>query len=521
MTATDRGTATAQDAPPGYERRWWVLATMTVCLLVVIMGNTILNVALPTLQRELGATQGELQWAVDSYILVFAGLLFSWGVLGDRIGRRRVLLIGLAIFSVGSVLAAFSTGPLQLVLWRAVMGLGGAAVQPATLAVITNVFPAAERGRAIGVWAGAAGLAVAGGPLAGGAVLEHFWWGAVFLIGVPVAAVAALGTVAVVPESRDPSPGRLDVPGVLLSILALAALVYGIIHGGSGAGWTTPGVLVPLLGGLVLLVVFVVLQRRSSHPALDVSLFRHPAFSAAAAALGLNFFALMGATFYLVYYLQGVRGYSPLQSGATLIPIALAMAVMAPRSSRLAERFGAKAVCCTGFLLITASFGGFQLLDQASPLWLVLVILAVQGAGMGSVMAPATESIMSVVPREKAGAGAAVNNSVRQIGGALGIAVLGSLLASAYAARIGDRVDVLPPGARAEAGRSLIGTLEAVRQARASGDGELVRAAAAVVEPAREAFVGAMHVTAVATAVASFVAAVVVAAWMPGRGSRS
>ena len=520
MTTTDRGTATAQDTPPGYERRWWVLATMTVCLLVVIMGNTILNVALPTLQRELDATHGELQWAVDAYILVFAGLLFSWGVIGDRIGRRKVLLIGLTIFSLGSVLAASSSGPLQLIAWRAVMGVGGAAVQPATLAVITNVFPPAERGRAIGVWAGAAGLAVAGGPLAGGAVLEHFWWGAVFLLGVPVAVLAAVGIVAVVPESKDPASGRLDVPGVLLSIVALAGLVYGIIRGGAGAGWTTPGVLVPLLGGLALLALFVVLQRRSSHPALDVSLFGNPAFSAAAGALGLNFFALMGATFYLVYYLQGVRGYSPLESGATLVPVALAMAVMAPRSSGLAERFGAKAVCGTGFLLITASFAGFQLLDQESPLWLVLVILAVQGTGMGAVMAPATESIMSVVPRERAGAGAAVNNSVRQVGGALGIAVLGSLLAAAYAARIGDRVDVLPADVRGEAGRSLIATLEAVRQAQASGDADLARATAALADQAREAFVGAMHVTAVATAVASFVAAVVVAVWLPGRSSR-
>jgi len=279
-------------------------------------------------------------------------------------------------------------------------------------------------------------------------------------------------------------------------------------------------VLIPLVGGLVLLTVFVLLQRRSSHPALDVSLFRNPAFSAAAGALGLNFFALMGATFYLVYYLQGVRGYTPLQSGATLIPVALTMAVMAPRSSGLAERYGAKAVCGAGFLLITASFAGFQLLDERSPLWLVLLILAVQGAGMGSVMAPATESIMSVVPREKAGAGAAVNNSVRQIGGALGIAVLGSLLAAAYAARIGDRVDVLPDAVQDEAGRSLVATLEAARVAQGSGDADAAHAAAALVDPAREAFVGAMHVTAVGTAAASLVAAVVVAIWLPGRQSR-
>ena len=290
----------AADLSPGHARRWWVLTTMTVCLLVVIMGNTILNVALPTVQRDLDATQGELQWAVDAYILVFAGLLFSWGVVGDRIGRRKVLLIGLSVYTAASLLGAFSSSPGELIAWRAVMGIGGAAVQPTTLAVITNVFPPGERGRAIGVWAGTAGIAVAGGPLASGAVLENYWWGAIFLIAVPVALLGIVATLLVVPESRDPSPGRLDVPGVLLSVLALAGLVYGIIHGGSGAGWGSPGVLVPLLGGLALLALFVWLQRRSAHPALDVTLFRNPAFSAAAAALGLNFFALMGATFYLV-----------------------------------------------------------------------------------------------------------------------------------------------------------------------------------------------------------------------------
>ena len=519
MTATERS-APPREGVPDSAQRWWVLATMTVCLLVVIMGNTILNVALPSVQRALDATQGELQWAVDAYILVFAGLLFSWGVVGDRIGRRRTLVLGLTVFAVGSVLAAFSSSPLELIGWRAVMGVGGAAVQPTTLAVITNVFPPAERGRAIGVWASTAGLAVAGGPLASGAVLEHFWWGAVFLVGVPVAVLGIAGTLAVVPESRDPAPGRLDVPGVLLSIVALVGLVYGIIRGGSGHGWTTPGVLVPLLGGLVLLALFVELQRRSSHPALDVSLFRNRAFSAAAAALGLNFFALMGATFYLVYYLQGARGYTPLQSGAALIPVAIAMALTAPRTSGLVERFGAKAVCAGGFFLITLSFLGFQLLDLESPVWLLLLVLSVQGAGMGAVMAPATESIMSVVPREKAGAGAAVNNSVRQVGGALGVAILGSVLAGAYAANLGPAVNALPEDARVQAGSSIVGTLEAVREVEASGDAEAARAATAIVTPAREAFVAAMHLTAVGTALASVVAAAVVLLWLPGRRER-
>jgi EmrB/QacA subfamily drug resistance transporter len=516
VSTAERRPARTDPVPDGYERRWWVLATMIICLLMVIMGNTILNVALPTLQRELDATQGELQWAIDSYILVFAGLLFSWGVVGDRIGRRKVLLAGLTIFAIGSVLAAFSGSAIELIAWRALMGVGGAAVQPATLAVITNVFPAGERGRAIGIWAGAAGIAVAGGPLAGGLVLGHFWWGAVFLLGVPVAALGAAGILLVVPESRDPSPGRLDVPGVLLSIAALAGLVFGIIRGGGGAGWGSLGVLGPLGAGAVLLGVFVWWQRRTPHPALDVSLFRNPAFSAAAGALALNFFALQGATFYLVFYLQGVRGYSPLQSGAALIPVAVGMGVMAPRSSRLSARWGPKLVVASGFLLVAASFAGIQLLDQSAPLWLVLADLAVQGCGMGLVLAPATEAIMAVVPREKAGAGAAVNNSVRQVGGALGVAILGSVMASAYASRLGSAVDGLPAGTRAEARESIVATLGAVERAQ-GGDAEVARSAAAVVDPAREAFVGAMHLTALGTVAAALVATTVVLVWMPGR----
>jgi EmrB/QacA subfamily drug resistance transporter len=437
-------------------------------------------------------------------------------VVGDRIGRRKVLLAGLSIFAVGSVLAAFSGSAIELIAWRALMGVGGAAVQPATLAVITNVFPAGERGKAIGIWAGSAGIAVAGGPLAGGLVLEHFWWGAVFLLGVPVAAVGAAGILLVVPESKDPSPGRLDVPGVLLSIVALAGLVFGIIRGGGGAGWTTPEVLGPLVGGVLLLAAFVWWQRRTTHPALDVSLFRNPAFSASAGALALNFFALQGATFYLVFYLQGVRGYSPLESGAALIPVAVGMAVMGPFSSRLSARLGPKLVVAAGFLLVALSFAGIQLLDQSAPLWLVLADLAVQGCGMGLVLAPATEAIMSVVPREKAGAGAAVNNSVRQVGGALGVAILGSVMASAYAARLGGAVDGLPPGAREEARESIVATLEAVRRAQGGG-ADVARSATGVVGPAQEAFVGAMHLTALGTVAAALVATVVVLVWMPGR----
>ncbi len=520
----------------GHERRWAILGVLTVCLVVVIMGNTILNVALRRIQEDLQATQGELQWAVDAYILVFAGLLFTWGVLGDRFGRRLVLVGGLAIFTIASIFAAYADTALELIVWRALMGVGGAAVQPATLAVITNIFPTGERGKAIGVWAGTSGLAIAVGPMAGGFLLEHFWWGSVFLLNVPIAIAGLVLSLWLVPESRDPHPGRIDVGGVLLSIAALGLLVFGLIRGGEGDGWLRLTVLGPALGGLLLLALFIYTQRRSTSPALDVTLFGNPSFSSAAAALGLVFFALLGATFFLVFYLQGVREYSPLQSGAVLLPVAIAIAIFAPRSSTLVVRYGAKAVTTVGMLVIAASFGGFVFLQESTPLWILLVLLFAQGVGMGNTMAPATESIMSVVPREKAGAGSAVNNSVRQVGGALGVAILGSLLNSLYSSRVTPALSGLSAQQADTASESLVGALS-MAESKAAEVAELsagvadgsaqaadlaraedqLRQLGAVVDPAKDAFVSAMHVTSIATCVVVLVAALIVAVWLPGR----
>lgn len=520
----------------GHDRRWAILGVLAVCLIVVIMGNTILNVALRRIQEDLQATQGELQWAVDAYILVFAGLLFTWGVLGDRFGRRLVLVCGLAIFVLASIFAAYSDTALELIVWRALMGVGGAAVQPATLAIITNIFPAGERAKAIGVWAGTSGLAIAVGPLAGGFLLEHYWWGSVFLLNVPIALAGFVLSLWLIPESRDPSPGRIDVPGVLLSIVALGLLVFGLIRGGEGDGWLRLTVLGPALGGLLLLALFIYTQRRSASPALDVTLFGNPAFSSAAAALGLVFFALLGATFFLVFYLQGVRGYSPLQSGAALLPVAIAIAVFAPRSSALVVRYGPKAVTAVGMVIIAVSMAGFGFLSETTPLWILLVLLFVQGVGMGNTMAPATESIMSVVPREKAGAGAAVNNSVRQVGGALGVAILGSLLNSLYSSRVTPSLSALSAQQADTASESLVGALSMAESKAAEvaelsagvADGsaqaaDLARATdqlrqlGAVEGLAKDAFVSAMHVTSIATCAVVLVAAVIVAVWLPGR----
>ena len=304
------------------DRRWAILGVLVVCLLVVILDNTILNVALRTIQQDLSASQGEMQWAVDSYALVFAGLLITAGVLGDRLGRKKVLMFGMAAFGVTSALCSFAGSPGQLVFFRALMGIGAAAVQPQTLSIIQNVFEPGERAKAIGIWAGASGAAIALGPIVGGALLKYFWWGSVFLVNVPIVIVGLIAIFVLVPDSKDPKPGRLDPVGVLLSIVALVALVYGVIQGGKTNQWLRWDTLGAIVLGVVLIAVFVVTQARSTHPTIDVSLFRNRHFTAGTLAIAFTFFALMGSTFYLAYFLQAVRGYTPLAAGVALIAVA-------------------------------------------------------------------------------------------------------------------------------------------------------------------------------------------------------
>ena len=495
-----------------HDRRWWILGTMVVSMLVVVLDNTILNVALKTIQQDLRATQSQLEWAVNSYSLVFAGLLFTYGVLGDRFGRKRFLVLGLAIFGVASALSAFSPSAGWLIAGRALMGIGGAAVLPSTLSIISNVFEPAERGRAIAIWAGATGIAIALGPITGGALLAHFWWGSVFLVNVPVVLIGIASILWLVPESKDPNPLRLDPVGVVLSIVGLVGLVYGIIKGGQTTQWGSPQVLVPLIGGLVLLAVFVVVERRSSHPALDVTLFRNPAFSAASAATTLAFFALFGATFFLSFYLQYARGYTALQAGIRLLPVALSIMFFAPRSAKLVQRFGAKLVCSIGLLLVAVSFAGYLLVDAGTSIWWVELLLLLQGTGMANVMAPATESIMSTLPRERAGSGSSVNNTVRQVGGALGVAVLGSVLSASYRSHIEGALRALPAGARDAAAES-IGGLQLVAERLPAAAREQLLAAG------RGAFIDAMHVTALGSALVALLGSVVVAIWLPGKAA--
>ncbi|MER7154457.1 MFS transporter [Streptomyces lydicus] len=499
-----------------HRRRWAILYTLMLSLLIVVLDNSILNVAMKTIATPrptgLGATQSELEWAINAYTLVFAGLLFTSGLLGDRLGRKKVLLFGLAVFGAGSMLAAFAGSPTQLIVFRAVMGLGGAFVMPATLAVLMNVFERDEQPRAIGIWAGAVGLAIAIGPIAGGLLLDRFWWGSVFLVNVPIVLIALTAMLILVPDSRDPDPGRMDPIGVLLSVVGLVLLVYGIIKGGQLADFTDPQVVGTVAGGLVVLGVFVVHQKRSDHPSIDIGYFRKPAFSAAVAAIALVFFSLMGVTFFIVFYVQSVRGYSPLQAGLLILPLAAAQLIFAPRARLAVDRFGARAVCTFSMFVVADTMVGLLLLDTDTPLWVMEALFFLQGAGMAHIMPPVTVAIMQSLPREKAGSGSALNNVFRQVGGTLGVAVLGSLLSTTYRDRIQGRLDALPglpAAARHAAGESIEATL-----GLAAGMGPAGRPLAAAAD---RAFLHAMHVTALGSAAVSIVGALVVLAFLPGK----
>lgn len=496
-----------------HRRRWAILGVLMLSLLIVVLDNSILNVAIKTISTPeptgLGATQGDLEWAINSYTLVFAGLLFTAGLLGDRLGRKKMLLAGLAVFGIGSALAAESGSPVQLILFRAVMGLGAAFVMPATLAVLMNVFERDEQPKAIGIWAGGVGLAIAIGPITGGVLLDHFWWGSVFLVNVPIVIVAIGLMIWLVPESRDPKPGRIDLVGVGLSVVGLVLLVYGIIKGGQLADFTDPAVLGTVALGIAVLVGFVLYEKRSDHPSIDISYFKNRVFSAAISSLALVFFALMGVTFFAVFYTQSVRGYSPLQTGLLMLPLAAAQLIFAPRARLVVDRFGVRAVCSGGLLLLAAMLAAFTTLEADTPIWILEVIFFLMGTGMAHIMTPASVVIMQALPREKAGSASALSNTFRQVGGALGIAVLGSVLSAAYRGGVEDKLTLLPADARHAAGESIEATLGVAAKLGPRGE--------PLVTAAHDSFLHAMHITALCGAGVALIGVVVVALFLPGR----
>ena len=416
----------------GGGRRWWALGVLCLSLVVVTIDTTILNVALPSLVRDLHASGTGLEWIVDAYTVVFAGLLLSAGSIGDRFGRKGALSAGLALFALASGASALANSPGQLIALRALTGAGAALVFPATLSILTNVFPdPVERQRAIAVWAGTAGIGIGLGPVAGGLLLRQFWWGSVFLVNVPVCVLALLAGRVLIPTSRDAAPSPLDPPGALLSIVGLSGLVYAIIEGPT-RGWTSPMVVSAFAGACAILAAFVAVELRRPHPMLDLRLFRNPRFTAASLAVTALYFCLFGTIFFQTQHLQFVLGYDPLGAGLRSVPFAVVLLVVANTTPRVVRWVGTRAVITTGLGVVAGAMAMRAGFSVHSGYPAVLLSQCVFALGMGLTIAPATASIMGAVPADRAGVGSAINDTTRQVGGAIGVAVMGSVGASLY-----------------------------------------------------------------------------------------
>jgi EmrB/QacA subfamily drug resistance transporter len=483
-----------------HERRWWILGVLCLSLLVIAIDNTILNVALPSIGRELHASESELQWIVDSYMLVFAGLLLAAGALGDRFGRKRSLLAGLTVFGASSVAAALSTSSGMLIGSRAAMGLGAALIMPSTLSILTNAFPVSERAKAIGIWSSVWGIGIVAGPVGGGALLKGFSWGSVFLVNVPIAILALVAAHKLVPESSDPETPPLDTRGALLSIGSLTALVWAIIEAPS-RGWSSPTILAGFGVAAVLALAFCIVELRSRYPMFDIRLFREMTFSAATGSIAFTMFALMGMIFFLTQYLQSVMGYSALEAGVRVIPVAVGTMPASALSAKLTDRYGVRLTVTAGLLITAVSLGLLALVSVGSGYALIGVSFLLLGVGMGISMPPATDAVMGSLPASKAGVGSGMNDMTRQVGGALGVAVLGSIASSVYRGK-------LPVGVPDAAKDSLVGALAAA----GSRNPELVHSA-------QSAFTSGMHVAVLFGTGFTLVGALLAFAFLPGRAA--
>jgi EmrB/QacA subfamily drug resistance transporter len=424
-------------------RRPLILVALLVAAFAINLDTTIVNVALPTLVRDLHATNSQLQWVVDGYNLVFAALLLASGSLSDRIGRKGMLLSGLVVFGLASVAGGLTATAGQLIVARCFMGLGAAMVFPSTLSLISNVFTErTERARAIGLWGATTGVAIALGPIVGGWLLQNFSWSSIFFAMAPVAALALALVAPNVPTSRDPSAPKTDRGGFALSTAAMALLIFTIIEA-PNHGWGGARTLLGFGGAAVLLGVFIAWERRVREPMLDISLFQNPRFTAASGSVTIAFFALFGFIFLITQFFQFFKGYGPLSAGVHLLPVAIAVGAASVIGTKLAVRFGTKLVVAGGLLMMACFYAWVSTANATLAYWVIALQMALFGAGMGFTSAPATEAIMGVVPAEKAGAGSAVNDTTRLLGGTLGVAVMGSIYASLY----GNRLNSLLPKA--------------------------------------------------------------------------
>ncbi len=469
VTAATPGTPGAKDIEDAQRRRWLILPVLCLSVFLVVVDNTIVNVALPTLNRELGASITGLQWIVDAYSLAFAGLLLAGGGIGDRLGRKGTMQVGLVFFGLFSIAAAASHSTATLIGARALMGIAAAFIFPASLAILTSVFTdPAERQKALGIWGATSGIAVAFGPVTGGALLQHFWYGSIFLVNVPIVVVTFLGGQRLIPRLPKVAAGRFDTKGVLVSTAGVTSLVLGIIEGPQW-GWMSTGTMICFATAALLLTAFAIMELHTEHPLLDVRVFRIPRFTGGAMSISVAFFCLFGFIFLITQYFQFVKGYSTLSAGIHTLPFAVVAAVATPLAAVIALKLGTRIVVATGLFsmaagLIVAAFNSEATTDYWGPIIVAMILLAL---GLSSITAPTTEAVMGSVPDEQRGAAAGVNNTTRELGGTLGVAIFGSIFASSYAPRISSafRSLPIPPGPKAAAGQSMAAALAVVDHA--------------------------------------------------------
>jgi EmrB/QacA subfamily drug resistance transporter len=421
----------------GHPRRWAILAVLSLSLFITVLDGTIVNVALPSLSVELGASTRQLQWIVDSYLLVFTGLLLAAGGLGDRYGRKRMLMLGLVTFGVTSAIAGDAGSANALIASRALMGIGAALIFPATLAILTDVFRnPSERAKAIGIWSAVSGMAVAFGPITGGWLLENFWWGSIFYVNLPVVVIAVFAAWILIPESREQDAPALDKAGIVLSIAAIGTLVFTIIEAPEW-GWLSLTTLGGFALAAVLLTAFIAVELRHPHPMLPVGIFANLRFSAASVAVTAAFFALFGFIFLITQYFQLVLGYGPFEAGLRTLPVAGAIAGGSVAAPMLVNRFGTTQIVRTGLGLMATSFLWISLRADVDTAYIEIAgQMVLLGLGLGFTTAPATESIMGSLSSDKAGVGSAVNDTTRELGGTLGVAIIGSVFSSLYASSL-------------------------------------------------------------------------------------
>jgi EmrB/QacA subfamily drug resistance transporter len=504
--------------PKIYHRRWAILATMCLSLVLIVATVSSVNVAIPALaESNLRPTDTQILWIVDAYALVFAALLLPAGALGDRFGRKGALLIGLVVFAAASAACAFMTSANSLIACRAIMGIGAALIMPSTLSLLQSCFPRRERAKAIAMWAGFAGAGGAIGPVMGGLLEANFWYGSVFLVAAPIAAIAFVASAILAPASREATAHRLDLGGSVLSVVGFSALLAAIIEGPE-RGWTDGLVMAGFVLAAVCLVGFVLYERRVQEPMLDMAFFRNRRFAMGSMGITVTFFAMFSMFFILTQYLQYVQGYSSLEAGVRGLPFAATMITVSPRAPRIAAKLGAKRAVAGGMTVLTVGLLLMSLVQIDTPYWYVAMCLVLVAYGVGSAMPSLSSGIVQSVPMHKAGVGSAVNDTTREVGGAIGIAVVGSVVSSIYRSNASSTIAQFPEElqevARVNIARALgvVGRLEQTAGAEAA---EVLR------NDLRQAFVDGTHVALRVSAALVAVGAVIMFVRLPDSGDHS